>query len=227
MNVNVRCPICSETAEIEVAKKELGKASRGLLSVSIPENLVCEHSFITYIDRNFKVRDYFVPDFEINLRGLGSVMSAEGEGEPPSSTPSSKKTEAEKGTMGAPKLPANCKPGDLIEQEYKNNTLLSYIFSYKNKEDKKELFSFSILLNKDQKIKLYKLVVQEFIDSLKQHGLLNEKILKNYQQKIFTSFNEESDLEVENISIPLSGIFKAKKKELKRLRLEEMKGSFF
>jgi len=223
----VRCPICSETAEIEVSKKELGKASRGLLSIGIPEDLVCEHSFITYVDRNFKVRDYFVPDFEINLRGLGSIMSAEGEGDSTISTPSSKKTEVAEGTLGAPKLPANCKPGDLIEQKYKDNTLLSYIFSHENKEDKKELFSFSILLNKDQEVKLYKLVVQEFIERLKDHGLLNENVLKNYQQIIFTSFNEESDLEVENVSIPLSEIFRAKKKELKRLRLKEMKGSFF
>ncbi len=215
MDVDIRCPICSESGKIEVSKKELGKASRGLLSISLPENVVCKHSFVAYIDKNFKVRDYFVPDFEINFRELGPISSIEQE-----------KTEKQEESI-LPGLPANCKSGDMIEQEYKNDTLLSYIFSLEKTKGAQELVSFSILLRKNQNMELYKLVIQEFIKILKKNKLLNEKTLKTNQKSVFKCLNDESDLDLDYIYIPFSKIFKEKKKELKRIRQRDMKGSFF
>ena len=227
MNVQVRCPICSQTDEIQISKKELGKASRGLLSISLPENVVCNHSFIVYVDRNFKVRDYFVPDFEINLRGLSSTSyRADSEKPAKSSTQTDVKEKSKRGKV-IPEFPEDCNAGDIIEQAYNNDTILSYIFSLNQDKDRNELYSFSILLNKDQNIELYKLVVQEFIECLKENGLLAEDTFKKNQKLIYTSFNDATDLEINDILIPLSDIFKQKKKELKKLRRQELKGSFF
>jgi hypothetical protein len=223
IDISIICPVCSTSGKIQISKKDLGKASRGLLSISIPEQVVCEHSFIAYIDRNFKVRDYFVPDFEISLRGLGSVKPEQAK----SSIGLSEEIEASQNQLGLPKLPENCKPGDLIEQEYNDDLLLSYIFTINKAGDRKELFSFSILVANDQKSKLYKLVIKDFIAHLKQAGLLSEDILKNHQKVIYSSFNKESDIEIKNTVIPLSKIFKEKKKKLKELRMKELKGSFF
>ncbi|TFG00399.1 MAG: hypothetical protein EU541_02410 [Promethearchaeota archaeon] len=223
IEISITCPICSKWGKIEIAEKELGKASRGLLSISISEDLICEHSFIAYVDRNLKVRDYFVPDFEISLRGLGSVKNREGM-ESISSEDDKIETSHE---LGLPTLPENCGSGDLIEQEYKKKTLLSYLFTIKKSNGKEELFSFSILLNKNQEVDLYKLVIKEFIEFLKQNSLLNEKFFKTNQKLIYKNFNDKTDIETENIFIPLSNIFKSKKKELKKLRMEELKGSFF
>lgn len=227
MNVHICCPICSKTNEIQISKKELGKASRGLLSISLPKNVVCNHSFIVYVDRNFKVRDYFIPDFEINLRGLGTLSPrAEREESARSSTRTGVKGKSQRGKI-IPEFPEDCKAGDIIEQEYNNDSILSYIFTLDQDKDRKELFSFSILLNKDQNIELYKLVVKEFIECLRQNCLLAEDIFKKNQKLIYTSFNDAIDLQINKISIPLSDIFKKKKKELKKLKKHQLKGSFF
>jgi hypothetical protein len=123
-------------------------------------------------------------------------------------------------------LPFGCKAGDIIEKKYNKNTLLSFVFSIEKTGERDDLFSFSILLNKKQEIELYKSVIQQFIDNLEENGLLSEDIFKNNQELIYYSFNEETDLEIEGISIPLSEFFEKKREELKNSELD-VKGSFF
>ncbi|TXT60004.1 MAG: hypothetical protein BAJALOKI3v1_980011 [Promethearchaeota archaeon] len=65
MKVEIRCPICSTTENIEISKNELEKIQRGLLAINIPKSVVCEHNFVAYIDSNFHVRNYCTTDFEI------------------------------------------------------------------------------------------------------------------------------------------------------------------
>ena len=65
--VEVRCPSCNSVGYIEVSPDAMKDVSRGLLAVNIAEHTICTHSFITYIDKNLNVRDYFVADFQIEL----------------------------------------------------------------------------------------------------------------------------------------------------------------
>lgn len=81
MDIEVRCPACSKPGKIEVSEERLKKASRGLLAINISADIVCEHSFIAYIDRNLEVRDCFMADFQIELPELGSTEVAEPEEE--------------------------------------------------------------------------------------------------------------------------------------------------
>jgi len=65
--VEIRCPSCSAIGNINVSEEAMKSVSRGLLAVNIAEHTICDHSFITYIDKNLNVRDYFVADFQIEL----------------------------------------------------------------------------------------------------------------------------------------------------------------
>jgi hypothetical protein len=65
--LQVRCPSCSKNNFIEVSDDEVKKATRGLFAVNIEEGIVCEHSFVAYVDKNFVVRDAFKADFQIEL----------------------------------------------------------------------------------------------------------------------------------------------------------------
>ncbi|TFG24723.1 MAG: hypothetical protein EU529_03250 [Promethearchaeota archaeon] len=66
-HVKIRCPSCSANGEIEISEDYLKNVSKGLLAINIPEGTICEHTFIAYVDRNLKVRDYFIADFKIDL----------------------------------------------------------------------------------------------------------------------------------------------------------------
>lgn len=51
------------------------------MAINVSADIVCEHSFIAYIDRNLEVRDCFIADFQIELPELGSTEVAEPEEE--------------------------------------------------------------------------------------------------------------------------------------------------
>jgi len=65
--LQIRCPSCSKTNFIEVSDDEVKKASKGLFAVNVSEGIVCNHSFVAYVDKNFVVRDTFIADFQIEL----------------------------------------------------------------------------------------------------------------------------------------------------------------
>ena len=67
VKLEVRCPICSKRGNIEVSEQEVKNSTRGLFAVNIPENIVCSHSFIAYIDKNLTIRDTYTADFQIEL----------------------------------------------------------------------------------------------------------------------------------------------------------------
>jgi len=123
-------------------------------------------------------------------------------------------------------MPFGCKAGDIIEKKYFKNTLLSYIFNVDKIEERDDLFSFSILLNKKENTELYKAVIQEFIEILRQNGLLEEDTFVKYQESIYESFNQEKDITIEDVSISLSELFEEKREDL-NLSEFDPKGSFF
>jgi len=65
--LEVRCPSCSNRGYIEISEVEVEKAARGVYAVNISEGIVCEHSFVAYIDKNLLVRDTFIADFQLEL----------------------------------------------------------------------------------------------------------------------------------------------------------------
>jgi len=65
--IEVRCPSCAGRGFIEVSEEEVERAARGVFSVNILEGIICEHSFVAYIDKNFIVRDTFMTDFQLEL----------------------------------------------------------------------------------------------------------------------------------------------------------------
>ncbi|MFX0073601.1 MAG: hypothetical protein ACFFAO_21190 [Candidatus Hermodarchaeota archaeon] len=67
VKILIRCPACKKTGFINVGEESFKNVIRGLLAVNIESKTICEHSFIVYLDRNFKLRDYFIADFKINI----------------------------------------------------------------------------------------------------------------------------------------------------------------
>ena len=77
VKLEVRCPICSKRGNIEVSEEEVKNSTRGLFAVNIPEDVICLHSFIAYVDKNLTIRDTYTADFQIELPDF---ESKEGEG---------------------------------------------------------------------------------------------------------------------------------------------------
>lgn len=62
-DIRVVCPTCKKRKELKIPSKIINQ-SKQLTTVSIPSGAVCEHSFQSFIDKNFKVRGYQKVDFE-------------------------------------------------------------------------------------------------------------------------------------------------------------------
>lgn len=69
--IRIRCPICGKKGVIQIARKIIESSSRGVCAIEVTKNQVCSDSFIAYVDKNFVVRDYFIPD--ITLEGIEVV----------------------------------------------------------------------------------------------------------------------------------------------------------
>lgn len=67
VKVEISCPVCSKFGIIEVEENIVANSKKGIAAVKISTDLVCEHSFIAYIDKNFHVRDSFISDFTVEL----------------------------------------------------------------------------------------------------------------------------------------------------------------
>ena len=66
-SVEVRCPSCSKMGKIEISEDLMKNVSRGLIAVNVSAESICSHSFNAYIDKNLIVRDYFIPDFQVQI----------------------------------------------------------------------------------------------------------------------------------------------------------------
>lgn len=65
--INIRCPNCSKSGIIEFNTNLIKENQRGITAINIPEKIICKHSFIVYIDKNYTVRDSFCADFKIEI----------------------------------------------------------------------------------------------------------------------------------------------------------------
>ncbi|MFW9952849.1 MAG: hypothetical protein ACFFKA_22235 [Candidatus Thorarchaeota archaeon] len=68
--LEIRCPICSKWEKIEILDDAKKNVKKGLLAVNIAPGMICDHSFIAYIDKNLVVREYFTADFKIEAPGV-------------------------------------------------------------------------------------------------------------------------------------------------------------
>jgi hypothetical protein len=65
--VDIRCPVCRQWDKIDLSDDAVKNISKGLLAINIAPGMICEHSFIAYVDKNLIVRDCLVADFKIEL----------------------------------------------------------------------------------------------------------------------------------------------------------------
>ena len=73
--IEVRCPICSNWDNIEISDDATKNVAKGLLAVNLTAGMICEHTFIAYIDKNLIVRDCLIADFKIEAP---EVLTTEG-----------------------------------------------------------------------------------------------------------------------------------------------------
>jgi hypothetical protein len=65
--IEVRCPVCSKWENFDISDNTTDNITKGLLAVNIEAGMICDHSFIAYVDKNLIVRDCLIADFEIEV----------------------------------------------------------------------------------------------------------------------------------------------------------------
>ena len=65
--VHIICPECNKTGIIDVQENIMEEREKGIAAINVVENLVCKHSFVVYVDKNFIIRDAILIDFTIEL----------------------------------------------------------------------------------------------------------------------------------------------------------------
>ena len=121
----------------------------------------------------------------------------------------------------------NTKSGEFISSAFgKKKTILSYIFTIKNEDNRDNLVSISIIIAKKDNPDIYKPALKEIIEQLDNNNVLTETILEAYLEVIFKGINQEEQIEIENISINLPEIFNEIKSKLIKPQ-PKLKGSFF
>ena len=64
-DIQIVCPKCKTNKKLKIPIKVIN-ASKQLTTISIPSGLCCEHSFQSFVDKNFVVRGYQNVDFEFS-----------------------------------------------------------------------------------------------------------------------------------------------------------------
>lgn len=67
VNIKIICPTCNTRGQISVKKNIIDRNKKGVTAINVAENLICKHSFITYVDKNLDIRDAFVCDFKVEI----------------------------------------------------------------------------------------------------------------------------------------------------------------
>ena len=62
--VNFICPICKSKKDVDLPESIINQSMQ-LTTISIPKDLVCNHHFQAFVDKQFRVRGYQKVDFEL------------------------------------------------------------------------------------------------------------------------------------------------------------------
>ncbi|MHA1148045.1 MAG: hypothetical protein ACTSR8_07340 [Promethearchaeota archaeon] len=121
-------------------------------------------------------------------------------------------------------LPFGAKAGDFFNITLSKYSILSYIFKVVG-ENRYDLLSFSVLIRKRKNPEIYKPILKEIIDSLDKTNKLSEEILNNNLDTIYDCINNEKDIIIDDITVPLGSIFKEIKEKYNKK--PKLKGAFF
>jgi len=77
VEVEIRCPSCKKAGKINVQEDKVLNSQRGITTIGVARSIICDHSFVAYIDTNFDIRDCFISDFTVELPEL--VKNQKGE----------------------------------------------------------------------------------------------------------------------------------------------------
>ncbi|MFX1381086.1 MAG: hypothetical protein ACFFBP_01470, partial [Promethearchaeota archaeon] len=77
VDVEVRCPSCKKVGKIDVQENVILNSQRGITTICVEQSLICNHSFVAYIDTNLDVRDYILSDFTVELPELQKDQKGE------------------------------------------------------------------------------------------------------------------------------------------------------
>ena len=67
VKLQATCPACFKTGFIEIPDELIEKNTRGILSINLGKDQICDHSFVAYFDNSLDMRDSFLTDFIIEL----------------------------------------------------------------------------------------------------------------------------------------------------------------
>ncbi|MHA2288999.1 MAG: hypothetical protein ACXABG_09440 [Promethearchaeota archaeon] len=123
-------------------------------------------------------------------------------------------------------FPIGSKYGEFVVDKFRKYVVLSYIFRVTQTTDRDDLFSLSVLLNKRDKTEIYMPVLKGLVDILDANGILTQELLIEHQQNIFEGINQEKDINIENVLIDFSNIFKEIKSKILKQK-PELRGNFF
>ncbi|MFW9771769.1 MAG: hypothetical protein ACFFEO_06335 [Candidatus Thorarchaeota archaeon] len=77
MTISIRCPVCKLKKDLRFPKSVINQAKQ-LTTISIPKDLICEHHFQAFVDKNFVVRGYQKVDFEYEVKFKNSLPNSNG-----------------------------------------------------------------------------------------------------------------------------------------------------
>jgi len=63
LSISIKCPVCKFKKDLKFPKSVINQAKQ-LTTISIPKDLICQHHFQAFVDKNFVVRGYQKVDFE-------------------------------------------------------------------------------------------------------------------------------------------------------------------
>jgi hypothetical protein len=75
--VHFICPHCNKSGYFIVPFSQIRGTDKGLTTIYVPENNICEHSFQAFVDKNGWVRGYETADFELKLENIEKTESLE------------------------------------------------------------------------------------------------------------------------------------------------------
>lgn len=123
-------------------------------------------------------------------------------------------------------LPEGCQDNEFKITKYQNTNILSYVFRNPQKEDRDDLISYSLLLEKKENPEVYKEYLKVIFGKLRKHNMLNEEILLKNLEIIYDGLNKGKNILIEGINIKLSEIVQ-KSKENEENTKPTLRGSFF
>lgn len=60
-----RCPVCAKSAHLNFGRK-IFESSEHLTTISVSKDVICDHGFHAFVDKNYQVRGYQRIDFEVH-----------------------------------------------------------------------------------------------------------------------------------------------------------------